>query len=47
MTFQKYFFFNKTALHIAVENENIEIVQYLSNDPNIDINARMIQIHFS
>ena len=41
-----WFEFNKAALHIAVENKNIEIVKYLSNDPNIDINAQMILIYF-
>lgn len=30
----------KTALHLAVEKENIEIIKYLLSHKNIDINAK-------
>ena len=30
---------NKTALHIAMENRNIEIINILLADSNININA--------
>ena len=33
--------FYKTALHIACENENIEIIEMLLKDPFIDINLFM------
>ena len=32
--------FNYTALHIAIKNENIEIIKLLINYVNIDINAK-------
>lgn len=35
-------FFHKTALHIAVENENAEIVKLLLNHPKIDVNIKKI-----
>ena len=35
--------FNKTALHIAVEKENLEIVQYLVSQSNININMKIIK----
>lgn len=35
-------FFHKTALHIAVENENVEIVKLLLNHPKIDVNIKKI-----
>ena len=34
--------FYKTALHIAVENENVEIVKLLLNSPSIDVNSTEI-----
>ena len=36
------FFINKTALYLAVENQNLEIVQLLLTRNNIDINAKTI-----
>lgn len=33
-----YLLFQKTALHVAVENENTEIVQLLLSCKNININ---------
>lgn len=38
----KNIFFNKTALHIAVELENIEIVKLLLKHKNIDVNINSI-----
>ena len=39
----KYNFkFQKTALHIAVENENTDIVQILLSKPNINVNLYAI-----
>ena len=40
------FFLNihKTALFIAVEKENIEIVQFLLSIPSIDVNKKCILI---
>lgn len=35
-------FFDKTALHIAVEKENIDIVKLLLQNSEIDINATFI-----
>ena len=35
---------DKTALHIAVEKSNAEIVQLLLNRPEIDINFKSILI---
>lgn len=35
--------FHKTALHIAIEKENIEIVQILLTQENIDINQQYIK----
>ena len=32
--------FYKTALHMAVEKENIEIIELLLSNPNIDINIK-------
>lgn len=53
MKFHKIIFFmklirtyNKTALHIAVKNENSEIVRLLLNHSNIDINNQSINIFF-
>lgn len=34
--------FNYTALHFAVENNNIDIVKALLTIPNIDVNIRTI-----
>lgn len=33
-----YFYFQKTALHIAVEKENVEIIQLLLSCGKIDVN---------
>ncbi len=44
MTFQKYFFFNKTALHIAVEKGDPDIVQNLLLQEKVDVNAKSIEI---
>lgn len=38
--------FYKTALHYAVENKNIEIIQLLLSQKNIDANAYLILILF-
>lgn len=35
---------NKTALHIAIEKGNLEIVEMLLNNKNIDVNS--IKINF-
>lgn len=35
-------FWNKTALHIAIQKENIEIVELLLAMPNIDINFPLV-----
>ena len=35
---------NKTALHIAVEKGNTEIVQLLLAQKNIDVNSKLIFI---
>ena len=37
-----YFIFQKTALHLAVENGNIEIVKLLLLNPEIDVNEKII-----
>ena len=34
----------KTALHIAVEKRNVEIVKLLLSHPNIDVNDTLILI---
>lgn len=39
-------FFKKTALHIAVENENAKIVQLLLSCPDIDVNITAIIIQY-
>lgn len=36
--------FNKTALQLAIENENIEIVKLLLNKPKIDVNILCVYI---
>lgn len=33
----------KTALYIAVEKENVELVRILLSCPNIDVNSRSIE----
>lgn len=38
------FFFQKTALHMAIEEENAEIVKVLFRYPKIDINIPIILI---
>lgn len=35
-------FFSKTALHIAIEKRNVELVKNLLDCPAIDINIKMI-----
>lgn len=35
-----YLIYKKTALHLAVENENIQIIQLLLKHPNIDIDIK-------
>ena len=37
----------KTALHIAIEKENIEIVKLLLSHPEIDINILCILIYMN
>lgn len=32
-------FFYKTALHIAVESENFDVIKLLLSSPNINVNA--------
>ena len=39
----EYFIFSNTALHIAIEKENIEVIKILLSDPNIDVNVKAIQ----
>ena len=36
--------FNKTALQLAIENENIDIVKLLLNKPKIDVNILWVYI---
>lgn len=36
------FCFNKTALHVAVENNHLEIVRILLSHPKIDVNIKYI-----
>ena len=36
-------FFHKAALHLAIENENIEIINLLLENQNIDVNIKSIQ----
>lgn len=38
------FFFNRTALHIAVDKENKDIVQILLAYPEIDVNIKTILV---
>ena len=40
-------FFKKTALYLAVENENIEIIKLLSKNEKIDVNIPWIIFLFS
>ena len=40
-----YIKFQKTALHIAITNNNEEIVQLLLSVPNIDVNMLSIFKH--
>lgn len=40
-------FFHKTALHMAVENGNIEIVQLLLTNKNIDVNLLGILVYIT
>ena len=40
------FFVNSTALQIAVDNGNTEIVQLLNSHPNIDINLPSVLNHY-
>lgn len=41
--FSNYLFFsNKTALHFAAENGNLEILKILLNGKDIDINLKAI-----
>lgn len=42
MKFQKKFFFYKTALIIAIEQENVEIVKLLLDHPDINVNIKSI-----
>ena len=37
-------YFEKTPLIIAIENNNIQIVQLLLECPNIDVNTKIILI---
>ena len=39
---KKYFFLNKTALHIAVEKGDPEIVQNILMHESVDVNAKSI-----
>ena len=40
--------FQKTALHIAIKNKNLEIVELLLSHPNIDVKKpKIFQLHFS
>lgn len=40
------FDFNKTALHIAIEKEKMEIIKLLLSKKEIDVNADYISIEF-
>ena len=44
----KYNYFCKTALIIAIENKNIEIVKLLLTNPNIDVNniTKIVILYF-
>lgn len=35
-------YFNETALHLAVENDNTEIVDLLLQNANTDVNSKLI-----
>lgn len=39
------FEFQKTALHMAIENENTDIVRLLLAKPEIDVNIKYISLH--
>lgn len=39
-----FVFIHKTALHLAIEKENIEIIQLLLNNDKIDVNSKAISI---
>ena len=42
MIFFIFFFFFKTALYLAIENNNAEMVDFLLSHPNIDPNIQVI-----
>lgn len=41
-SFYFYLFFKKTALYMAVEKNNIDIIKILLDDPRIDVNSKSI-----
>lgn len=41
-----FFYFNKTALHIAVEKGFLEIVELLLSRDNLDVNIKNIHNYF-
>ena len=40
------FYFQKAALHIAIEEENVEIIQLLLSNKDIDVNLAQILKYF-
>lgn len=46
MKFQNFLYFNKTALIIAIEKENTDIIKMLLKNPKIDTNIKLIFIGF-
>lgn len=41
-----FILFHKTALHVAVEKKNVEIIELLLNNPKIKINIKDNQVYF-
>ena len=39
-----FYLFNKTALYMAIQKKNIEIVQLLLNKSKIDVNSTIVLI---
>ena len=44
--YNKIYFFYKTALYLAVENESIDIIKLLLSNDKIDVNILNILIFF-
>ena len=43
---QLYYFFYKTALYLAVEKENLEIIKLLLTKDDIDVNINYVLFNF-